>query len=460
MVPEHFDLLVIGGGKGGKTLAIKQSVAGHRVALVEKGMIGGSCINVACIPTKTMVKSAKVADLARHAEKYGIHVALQAVNQIAVRQRKREVVSAMVARNQSLFDKSGLTLVLGTARFISEKTVEVTLATGGIRTLTADTVIINTGTRSAQPNLPGLESIQSLDSNSIQELDRLPGHLVILGGGYIGCEFAQLFRRLGSRVTLIDRNQQLLPREEPEISEQILHIFQEDSIDVILGASVLKAQGGDTNGVGIHLQTPMGERVVEGTDLLVGLGRSPNTESLNASSAGVQLDGRGFVVVNAHLQTTAPGVWAIGDVTGGPQFTHASLDDYRIVAANLQGGNRVTTNRLMPYTLFIDPELGRVGLTEAAARQQGFTPRIATLPVAAIPRAVTMGETCGPLKAVVDAKTGLILGVSVLAPEGGEVMAVVQMAMQGGLTASALRDTVFSHPTMSECLNDLFGRLE
>jgi pyruvate/2-oxoglutarate dehydrogenase complex dihydrolipoamide dehydrogenase (E3) component len=299
-----------------------------------------------------------------------------------------------------------------------------------------------------------------LNSESIQELARLPEHLIVLGAGYVGCEFAQMFRRFGSRVTLIERTEAFLPREDPDVAQQVLEIFQDDGVDVLLGASTQQAQGMSGQSVRLRLQTPSGERAVEGSDLLVALGRVPNTEDLNVSAAGVETDSRGFIKVNDRLETTATGVWALGDVNGGPQFTHSSLDDYRIVAANLTGGNRSTADRLIPYTLFIDPELGRVGMTETEARGRGHRVRVARLPAAAVPRSMTTGETRGYLKAVVDADTDQLLGASILAAQGGEVMSVIQVAMQARLPYTALRDMVFAHPTMAEGLNDLFGRLE
>jgi len=460
MPAEHYEFAVVGGGKGGKTLAAKMASAGRRVVMIEKGMIGGTCINVACIPTKTMVKSAKVAALARRAAEFGIRVTFDGAEAIGVRDRKRAVVAEMVSRNQANFDGSGMTLLIGTARFTGPRTLEVRLQEGGVRELTADKVFINTGTRPALPAIPGLADARPLQSESVQELDRLPDHLIILGGGYIGCEFAQMFQRFGSRVTILDRSNSFLPREDPDVGEEVLAIFREDGIDVRLGASVQNIEGRSGQSIRVRIKTPAGEQVVEGTDLLAALGRVPNTEDLNPSAAGVELDGRGFVKVNDRLETTAVGVWALGDVNGGPQFTHSSLDDYRIVAANLSGGKRSTADRVIPYTLFIDPELGRVGLTETEARRRGLRVRVARLAAEKIPRAMTSGESRGYLKAVVDADTDQILGASILAAEGGEVMAVVQVAMKAGLPSAALRDLIFAHPTMAESLNDLLALLQ
>lgn len=460
MPAEHFEFAVVGGGKGGKTLAATMASAGRRVVMVEKGMIGGSCINVACIPTKTMVKSAKVAALARRAAEFGIRLEVDGADAIGVRDRKRAVVGEMIKRNQANFDGSGMTLLIGTAHFNGPRALDVRLQEGGVRKLTADKVFLNTGTRPALPPIAGLADALPLHSESVLELDRLPEHLIILGGGYVSCEFAQMFRRFGSRVTVIERAETFLRQEDPDVADQVLQVFLEDGIDVLLGATVCQVEGLSGQAVRVCVQTPTGERAVEGSDLLAALGRVPNTEDLNLPAAGVETDARGFIKVNERLETTAAGTWALGDVKGGPQFTHVSLDDFRIVAANLSGGNQSTLGRVIPYTLFIDPELGRVGMTETEARGRGRQVRVARLPVSAIPRAVTSGETRGYLKAVVDADTDQILGVAVFAAEGGEVMSVVQTAMRAGLPSSALRDMIFAHPTMAESLNDLFGRLE
>jgi len=457
---EHYEYAIIGGGKAGKSLAARMALAGRSTVLIERGMIGGSCINVACIPTKTMVHSAKVLDMARHAARFGINVTLQGPDIVGVKSRRDSGVGEMVQRNQANFDRSGMTLVIGSARFTGPKSIEVSLAQGGTRQISSEKVFINTGTRPAMPDLPGLADLGPLTSDTIQQLRRLPEHLVILGGGYIGLEFAQMFRRFGSQVTIIDRNNQFLPREEPEIARSIQEIFRKDGIEWISGATVESFKGISGKEVQLLVQTATGSSLVKGSDLLVAMGRTPGTGELNLNAAGVETDQRGFIKVNDRLETTAKDVWALGDVNGGPQFTHASFDDFRIVTANLEGGNRTTNGRLIPYTLFIDPELGRIGLTEEEARKKGLTIKVASLPAAAIPRAVTKGETQGLLKAVVDAKTDLILGASILAPEGGEIMAVVQMAMQGGLTATKVRDTIFSHPSMSEALNDLFSKLK
>ena len=460
MPAEHFEFAVIGGGKGGKTLAAKMASAGRSVVMVEQGMIGGSCINIACIPTKAMIASAKVAESVRRSGDFGVRAPLDGVAMIDVRARKRAVVKEMVARNEANFDRSGMKLLIGTARFTGPRAIEVRLGDGGVRALTADKVFINTGTRPTLPPLPGLAEARPLDSESIQELDRLPQHLIILGGGYVGCEFAQMFRRFGSQVTIIERAATFLSREDPDVADQVLRCFRDDGIEAVLDASVRRVDGRSGESVRVTLQTPAGARVLEGSDLLAALGRVPNTEQLDLAAAGIEMDDRHFIRVNERLETTAPGVWALGDVNGGPQFTHVSLDDCRIVIANLGGGTRTTADRLVPYTLFIDPELGRVGLTETEARRRGLPVRVARLPAEKVPRAMTSGETRGYMKAVVNAETGKVVGAAILSAGGGEVMAVIQVAMRAGLPYTALRDMVFAHPTMAEGLNDLFEKLE
>lgn len=460
MTAEHFEIAVIGGGKGGKTLAAKMATAGRSVVMVEKGMIGGTCINVACIPTKTMVRSAEVAELARRSADFGIRAPFDHAEMAGVRTRKRAVVAEMVQRNQGNFDRSGMTLLIGTARFTAPRAFEVRLGEGGIRALSADQVFLNTGTRPAMPPIPGLADSHPLTSETILELDRLPAHLIVLGGGYIGCEFAQMFRRFGSRVTIIEQSGTFLPQEDPDVSEQVLQCFHEDGIEVLTGASARQVEGRSGQSVRMTVKSVSGERTLEGTDLLAALGRVPNTEELDLAAGGVETGDRGFIRVNDRLETTAPGVWALGDVNGGPQFTHVSLDDWRIIAANLAGENRTVADRLVPYTLFIDPELGRVGLTETEARRRGHRVKVARLAAGKVPRAMTSGATRGYMKAVVDADSEQLLGASILAAAGGEVMAVIQVAMRAGLPYTALRDMVFAHPTMAEGLNDLFERLE
>lgn len=457
----EFDDVVLGGGKGGKSLAMALAAAGRRVALIERGQIGGTCINVACIPTKTMVASAKLVELASRAGDFGVDLPAVKPGIGGIVERKRRVVAGMVDTHRTLFTETpNLTFFLGTGRFTAERTVRVAADDGSAVLLRGTRVYINTGSRPTIPDIPGLADVPYLTSTSVMELDELPTRLAIIGAGYIALEFAQIFRRLGSEVVVVQRGTRFLPQEDPDVADAVRTVLREDGIEFVDDAdpdSVSAASGG-----GIEVAcTRGGQRAtVRCSHLMVAVGRTLNTADLGLEAAGVEVGPRGAIVVDERLQTTAADVYAIGDCTGGPQFTHASWDDYRILLANvLHDAGRTTTGRLMPYTLFIDPELGRVGLTEDQAREQGYDVAVATLPAAKIPRANTSGETRGLLKAVVDRQTGRILGCSLLCHSAGEVMSVVQMAMLGGLTYSDVRDTIFTHPTMAESLNLLFAGL-
>lgn len=455
----HFDLLVIGSGKGGKTLATQMASRGQNVALIEKKWIGGSCINVACIPTKTLVKSAKVAHMLQNLAHYGVipkppaSVPPLRLEMRPIFDRKRQVVETMIDRNQQTFDASGVHLLAGSASFVSKTQVAVENDDTQL-VHSADRIVINTGARPAIPPITGLLNAKPLTNESLLDLNYIPEHLLILGGGYIGCEFAQAFRRFGAQVTLVDRNPRLLPKEDPEISQAIHEVLQAEGIQIVLGAVAKEVSGLSGQEVSLLLDTPLSSTTIRGSDLLVALGRQPNTEKLNLQAADVRVRERGGIEVNNRLQTTNPNIWAVGDVTGGPQFTHVSWDDYRVLLANFQGGSRTTENRLIPYTLFTDPELGRVGVTEEQARQMGRPIRIAKLPARAIPRAVTAGETIGVLKAVIDAETDEILGASIFCAQAGEILATIQVAMVCKMKATSLRDVIFSHPTMAEAIND------
>ena len=455
---ETYQVIVLGGGKGGKTLAIELGQNGVKTALIERSaeMIGGSCINVACIPTKTLIASARAAQAARRAGDFGIRTADVAVDWPAVRSRAEGVVSAMRAMIHKNFASApALDFLLGTGRFVGPKVIEVRDSKGDVRQLTAENIFINTGTRPAQPSIPGLAEAGALNSESIQRLDELPEHLVVLGGSYVALEFAQMFRFFGSKVTVLERAPQLIKREDPDVAETLAKFLSEEGIDIRLDCGIERVEK-DGQGVSVVFTSGGKPARVSGSHLLVALGRSPNTEDLNLAAAGVETDKRGFIKVNERLETTASGIWALGDVNGGPQFTHASLDDYRIVKANVFGeGKRTTVDRLVPFTLFTDPELARVGLTEKEARQKGLDVFVAKLPVAAIPRAKTMSETRGFIKVVIDVKTNQILGCAILSIEAGEMLGTVQMAMIAGLPFTALRDAVLSHPTMVEGFNNL-----
>lgn len=462
MDTQHYDDIIIGGGKAGKTLAPALVADGRKTALVERSlnMIGGGCINIACIPTKTMVASANVANTVRNSAAYGVKTNTPTVNLAEVIQRKRSVVQGMREMNlHNLETALGHELIIGTARFVAPKTIAVRTTEGNNRLLTAERLFINTGTRPLIPSVPGLTEVEFLTSESIMELEYLPEHLIVLGSGYIGLEFAQMFRRFGSSVTVIGQSEQILSQEDPDIAIAVQRLLEQDGIKFLLKAKVLRV---DRTGNKTILQIQVGDReiTIQASHLLVAVGRAPNTESLNLPAAGVATDTRGFIQVNDRLETNVPGIWALGDINGGPQYTHISLDDYRIIKANLiDGGNRSTRDRLVPSCLFIDPELAHVGLTETEAQQQGYTIRVAKVDASAVPRARTLGQTDGLLKAIVDADTGRILGCSLLCHEAGEVISTVQMVMQAQMPYTVLRDGILTHPTMTEGLNILFSKL-
>jgi dihydrolipoamide dehydrogenase len=458
---KRFDAIVIGSGQGGNPLSMALAKAGKKTALIERQYIGGTCVNYGCTPTKTMFNSARVAYLSRRSSDYGVHTGPVSVSMTEVRARKQGVVQSFRDGGlRGVEGTSGLDLLKGEACFTGGHSIEVQLKDGGTVSLTADNIVINTGGRPAKPDLVGAENISFLDSTSIMELDEVPEHLLVMGGGYIGLEFGQMFRRYGSQVTIVQRSERLLNREDDDVADELAKILREDGITVFLkaGAVSVEQRGGVTS---LTVRTADGEQTLTGSHLLVATGRTPNTEDLNLAAAGIETDKHGFIRVNDRLETNVPGVYAIGDVKGGPQFTHISYDDYRIMRTNLiEGGDATVNDRMVPYTVFIDPQLGRVGLTEADARARGLNVRIARLPMTSVARAIEMSETRGFIKAVVDAETKLIVGCSVLGVEGGELMAMIQIAMMGGVSYTKLREAIFAHPTLAESLNNLFAKLE
>lgn len=456
-----YDAVIVGAGQSGVPLSTALARAGWKVALVERQYVGGSCINWGCTPTKTMVASARVAHVARRAETYGVHAGPVKVNMAAVRRRKAEIVEGFRQNLQRrIREAEGVDLVMGEARFTGHKALAVSLNDGGSLHLSADKILLNTGGRPHVPHLPGLEDVPFLDSTSVMELEELPEHLIILGGGYVGLEFGQMFCRFGSQVTIVQRSGQLLSEEDPDVAEAVAEILREDGIQVLLNAEAREAR--QENGtISLHVQAPDGQQVLRGSHLLVATGREPNTDALNLAAGGVAVDRRGYIVADERLETNVPGIYALGDVKGGPAFTHVSYDDYRILCANLlEGGERTVHDRPVPYVVFTDPQLGRVGLTERQAREAGRRFRVARMPMSWVARAVEVDETRGLMKALVDAETGQILGAAILGYQGGEIMAMIQVAMMGGLPYTALRDAVFTHPTLSEALNSLFSSLE
>ena len=462
MAAQHYDAVVIGAGQAGVPLSQVLARSGRRTALIEREHVGGTCINVGCTPTKTMVASAKTAYIDRRSGDYGVHNGPVSVDMHEVRTRKRAMVDSFRTSNLRRIESTEvLELIAGEASFTGPRTLAVRTNSGDELELDADTVFINAGARPAIPPIEGLDDVPALNSTSIMELGELPEHLLVLGGSYVGLEFAQMFRRFGSEVTVVQRGGQLMGREDPDVAEAVAEILREDGIEVLLGTQARRAAQDEDGKILLTVETSEGERTLVGTHLLVAAGRPPNTETLNLGTAGIATDKRGYIEANERLETSAPGVYALGDVKGGPAFTHISYDDFRIIRTNLlEGGSATITNRQVPYTMFIDPQLGRIGLSEQQARDQGRDVLVAKIPMSYVSRAVELGETRGFMKAVVDAETGQILGCAVLGIEGGEIMAMIQIAMLGKMPYTTLRDAVFAHPTLAESLNNLFSSVE
>jgi len=457
--PEPFEMLVLGSGEGGKFLAWHMAKSGHRTALVERKLIGGSCPNTNCLPSKNEIWSAKVADLVHHADRFGMVTGSTATNMKKVLARKRDMVDGLIAMHLDNYKASGAELIMGSGRFIAPKTIEVSLNDGGTRVLTGDRVALNLGTHATIPDIPGLAAAKPLTNIEALELDRLPDHLVVIGGGYVGLELAQAYRRFGSRVSIIEAGPQLAGREDSDVATAILEMLRDEGIVVHLEAEVLGVQGRSGETVSLQTRTPSGDQTIEGSDILVAVGRTPNTSGIGLDLAGVALDTRGYVAVNDRLETSASDVWAVGECAGSPQFTHVSFDDFRIIRDNLAGGDRTTRNRLVPYCMFTDPPLARGGLSEREAQRQGIAVRVAKLPIVAVLRSRTISETRGFLKALVEADGNRILGFTMLGAEAGEVMAVVQTAMLASMPYTGLRDAIIAHPTMAEGLGALFSNI-
>ena len=460
----NYDAIVIGTSQGDRFLPITLAKAGRNVAVIERGPVGGVCVNTGCTPTKTMVASARHAYLARRSADYGVQTGPVSVDFPAVHQRKQGIVEGARNGYQSRLTATqgpNLELLKGEAHFTGPKTLEVALGGGQTRAITAPLMVIDTGDRPRPLEITGVENVSVLDSTTLMELDTLPEHLLIVGGGYIGVEFGQMFRRFGSQVTLIQRRPHLLPREDEDVSDEIAKIFREERMTVLTATTPLQVEPQGSGRLRLTVRTPQGEQHLIGSHLLAAVGRVPNTEALTPEAAGIQLDQEGYIQVNEHLETSVPGIYAMGDVKGGPAFTHSSYDDFRILRTNLlEQGQASTRNRLVPYTIFIDPQLGRVGLTEHEARRQGRSIRVAKVPMTVVPRALETGETRGFMKAIVDAETQQILGCAILNTEGGEIMTIIQVAMTGKLPYTALRDGIFTHPTLAEGLNALFLTLD
>ncbi len=456
---ERYDAIIVGSGQAAGQLAHALTGAGRKTALIEREHVGGTCVNEGCTPTKTMVASARVAYLARRAADYGVRTGPVTVDMVRVRERKRDIVSRFRSGGERGLRKiPNLDLILGHARFTGPKTLEVRLNDGGTRMLAADLIFLNVGNRPARPPLLGLDRVPALDSTSIMELDTVPEHLLVLGGGYIAMEFGQMFRRFGSRVTIVQRGAHVLSREDPDVSEGVETILRDDGVEVLLEAEAQRVDRAENGNVvlTVRLAQDRAPRPLTGSHLLVAAGRVPNTDGLNLAAAGVETDARGYIRVDERLETSVPGIYGLGDAKGGPAFTHISYDDYRIVETNLLRGGRATTrDRLVPYAVFIDPELGRVGLSETDARRQNREIRVYTMPMRTVARALETDEPRGFMKVVVDAASGQILGCAILGIAGGELMSMIELAIMGRLPYTALRDAIFAHPTLAEAFNNL-----
>ena len=459
-VEERFDLVVVGGGKGGKTLAMDLAKAGRTVAMIEREMIGGSCINVACIPTKSLVASARLLGVLRRADSLGVHVGDAHVDLDLLRAHKEGVVGDMVALHRELFAASGMDFILGQARFVGPGLVEVVTDAGGRRLLRGEQVVINTGTRPKLPDIPGLASCGAMTSEDVLRLEWIPPRVAVIGGGFVGSELAQMLQAFGSEVTQLVRGDRLLSGEEPEVSAALLDSFTRDGIAVRLGVSVTSVSAASVTGSAGGIELTLSDGGTLQVDaIVVATGRRPVTSDLGLDAAGVALDARGFVIVDDALATTAPNTWAVGDVTGHAEFTHASYDDYRIVKANLAGGSRSTTGRLIPSVVFVEPEIARIGLTEAEALAAGHSISVAVQKVIAIPRSRTLRQTEGFWKIIVDRATDRILGASLVGVDSGEVIAVIQTAMLADAPYTLLQDAIIAHPTMAEGLTTAFASL-
>jgi pyruvate/2-oxoglutarate dehydrogenase complex dihydrolipoamide dehydrogenase (E3) component len=456
---EEYEILVLGSGEAGKFLAWTTARAGHRTVLVERKWFGGSCPNIACLPSKNLIYSAKVASLARRGGEFGLTMDSLSVNMAGVQHRKRLMVEGLHQMHVDRHAASGAELIMGEGRFIAPRTVDVALNDGSTRRICGNRVFLALGSRATVPDVPGLAAARPMTHVEALDLDRLPEHLIVIGGGYVGLELAQAMRRFGSQVTAIEAGPQLASREDPDVGAALLELFRDEGIAVLLGTHVSRVEGRSGQKIRIHIKDRHGERMLEGTDLLVATGRTANTDGIGLEQTGVELNEHGYIKVNERLQTTAPYIWAMGDCAGSPQFTHVAFDDFRVVYDNLNGGNRTTTNRLVPFCMFTDPELARVGRNESEAQRDGIAYRVAKMRTAEVLRTRTVSEPRGFWKILVGANSDEILGFTAFGFEASELIAVVQTAMIGRMPYTMLRDAIFTHPTMSEGLLGLLASI-
>jgi pyruvate/2-oxoglutarate dehydrogenase complex dihydrolipoamide dehydrogenase (E3) component len=454
--PEKYDALVFGGGTAGKVMAWTMAQQGKRTAVVDRKYVGGSCPNVACLPSKNVIHSAKVASLVGRHREFGIETGPISIDMAGVYARKRKMVDDLIQLHLDKYHANGDELIFGDGTFVAPRTIHVALRDGGERMLTADRVFVDLGTHATVPDLPGLREAKPMTHIEALDLQRRPEHLIVLGGGYVGLELSQALRRLGSRVTLIERGSQLVSNEDAAVSEAILRLFREEGIDVLLGTQVLNVNGLSGEYVNLQLKIGNSTRTLEGSDILVAIGRTPNTAGIGLEKAGIEVTEKGHIRVNDRLETTAPNAWAMGECAGSPYFTHVSEDDASVIIENLNGGHRSTKDRLVPYCVFIDPELARVGLNESQARERGVAYRVASVPFDSAWRAWTISERRGFMTTIIDARSDRILGFTAFGPEAGELMGTVQLAMLAAQPYTILRDAMFAHPTMTEGLKALF----
>ncbi len=457
----HFDAIIIGSGQGGTPLAKKLAKQGWKTALIEKQWVGGTCVNVGCTPTKTMIASAKMAYTVRQAAKYGVYTNGCTINMLEVLDRKNKVVESFRKGAQKGLERTeNLDLIFGTASFIADKRLKVVLNEGGEEEVIGDKIFIDVGTRVIIPAIDGLNEAGYLTSTTLMELQQVPEHLLILGGGYIGLEFGQMYRRFGSKVTILEHGLHFLSREDDDIAAEILKFLHEEEIEIFTNAQVKSVKGKPGNITAIAMVNGE-EKTFSCSHILIAAGRTPNTDLLNVEAAGIKTNERGYIEANNKLETSVEGVYVIGDVKGGPEFTHIAYNDYVILYNNIiEGTQESIKDRMVPYTMFTDPQLGRVGITEQQAKDKGLNIKVAKLPMAHVARAIETGDTRGLMKAVVDAESGVILGVAIVGQEGGETMSVLQMAMTGGIEWHQIKDMVFAHPLYAESLNNLFMKLE
>jgi pyruvate/2-oxoglutarate dehydrogenase complex dihydrolipoamide dehydrogenase (E3) component len=454
---EKYENLVLGSGGAGKFIAWTEAEAGHRTAMVERWLLGGACPNVACLPSKNIVYSAKVISLARRGAEFGLKSESLSVDMKTVQRRKRTMVEGLHQMHADRTAASGAELIMGNARFVAPRTVEIELKSGGKRSISADRVFLDLGSRAAMPELPGLRAANPMTHVELLDLERLPGHLIVLGGGYVGLELSQAMRRLGAQVTVIEEGPQLASREDPDVGAALLDLFVGEGIEVLLGTEIGQVDGRSGDRVRVHANIGNSKRTIEGTDLLVATGRKANTDGVGLDLTGVQLNEHGYIKVNERLETTSPNIWAMGDCAGSPMFTHVAFDDFRIVHDNLNGGNRTTKNRLIPFCMFTDPELARVGRNESEARRDGIEYRLVTMPMANVLRTRTVSEPRGLMKMLIAKDSDEILGFTAFGFEASEQMAAAQTAMIGRMPYTMLRDAIFTHPTMSEGLNEILA---